>query len=106
MEDVRDAATYILAATSRKSAEDFSGDRTLRQAVERNFEIIGEALSRIGRADPTIASRLSDSKRIIAFRNILIHGYDSIDVEIVWQVIQHNLPTLLAEIQVLLREAE
>ena len=104
LEDIRDAAEYILSATKDSDLSSFTNDRTLRQAIERNFEIIGEALNRIGRADPATFDRLPDRKRIIAFRNILIHSYDNIDVEIVWRVIQSRLPDLLAEVESLLRE--
>jgi len=102
LEDVRDAASYIIEATKGEAFEDFCNDRTLRQAVERNFEIIGEAINRISRADEATASRLPERRRIVAFRNILIHGYDNIDAEVVWQVIQSHLPKLLAETQTLL----
>lgn len=104
LEDIRDAASYILEATKDQTQEALADDRTLRQAVERNFEVIGEALNRIGRSDDSILTRLTDHRRIIAFRNILIHGYDSIDVEIVWQVIRHRLPQLLSEVEALLQE--
>lgn len=105
LDDIRDAATYIASATAGKTVDSLATDRTLRQAIERNFEIIGEAMSRISRCDPATIERLTDHRRIIAFRNILIHGYDSIDVEIVWDVIQYGLPKLLAEVQQLLGES-
>lgn len=104
LEDIRDAAAFILEATAGKTRDALGDDRTLRQAIERNFEVIGEALNRIGRSDESILARLTDHRRIIAFRNILIHGYDSIDIEIVWQVIQHRLPQLLSEVESLLQE--
>ena len=104
LEDIRDAAAYILHATKDKTRATFGQDRTLRQAVERSFEVIGEAMNRIGRSDEAIVARLTDHRRIIAFRNILIHGYDAIDMEIVWQVIQHRLPRLLSEVEALLQE--
>jgi len=105
LEDVRDAAQYILTATQDQSFEAFSADRTLRQAIERNFEIVGEAINRIARTDETVASRLTDRRRIVAFRNILVHGYDNIDLGIVWAVIQNALPRLLGEVEILLEEA-
>lgn len=104
LEDIRDAASYILEATKGQMRDALANDRMLRQAVERNFEVIGEAMNRIGRSDEATLLRLTDHKRIIAFRNILIHGYDSIDDEIVWQVIQNRLPQLLSEVEELLRD--
>jgi len=102
LEDIRDAAAYILDATKRCTLASISADRTLRQAVERNFEIIGEAMNRISRSDEALASRLTGRQQIIAFRNVLIHAYDRIDVSIVWDVIQTKLPKLYAEVETLI----
>lgn len=63
-------------------------------AVERQFEIIGETLRGLKRADPSVASGIPDLARIIAFRNILIHGYASIDDQLVWGVVEADLPVL------------
>ncbi len=104
LEDVRDCTEYIISATRHKDLEAYAADRTLRQATERNFEIVGEALNRISRADPATAERLGDYRQVIAFRNVLIHGYDHIDVEIVWRVIKGRLPNLLCAVEELLRE--
>jgi len=73
----------------------------LRRAVEREFEIIGEAMSRIEKVDPTI--NISSKKQIINMRNRVIHGYDKIDNEIVWGTIVRHLPKLKEEIDQLLR---
>jgi hypothetical protein len=62
-----------------------------RSAVERQFEIIGEALSQLAKADATIASRVPDHRRIVAFRNVLIHGYAALDHTLVWRVVQEHL---------------
>jgi|SRR6516164_3259303 uncharacterized protein with HEPN domain len=104
LEDVRDAAAFILQVTAGKSLEDFESDRLLRQAVERNLEIIGEAVSRLTRVDPDVASRIGECRQIIAFRNILIHGYDIIDQAKVWQVITQDLPELKNQVTELLQE--
>lgn len=104
LEDNRDAATYIISTTRDMDFRRFSSDRTIRQAVGRSFEIIGEALNRINRADPSTFERITDRRRIIAFRNILVHGYDVIAVEIVWEVIRNQLPRVLEEIEFLLRD--
>ncbi len=64
LEDIRDAASFVLEVTEGKTLEDYSEDRLLRQAIERNFEIIGEAVGRLARNDPQTASRLSASPRL------------------------------------------
>jgi uncharacterized protein with HEPN domain len=77
--DIRDAAEFIRAITADKTLEHYRGDRILRQAVERNFEILGEAMLRLTRHDPETANKVDSYQQIIAFRNILIHGYDLVD---------------------------
>jgi len=76
----------------------------LRAATERHFEIIGEALGQLARLDPDVASRISDHRRIIAFRNVLIHGCADIDHRLVWDIVQARLPQLRDEIATLLEE--
>jgi uncharacterized protein with HEPN domain len=75
----------------------------LRAAVERQFEIIGEALRRLLMEDPPTAAGIHEHARIIAFRNILAHGYADIDDRIVWGIVESNLPSLLAEVDSLLK---
>ena len=75
-------------------------DKMLRRAVEREFEIIGEAMSRIEKLDSTI--EISGKRQIISMRNRVIHGYDKIDNEIIWGTIVRHLPTLKLEIDSLL----
>lgn len=104
LEDIRDAATFVLEVIGSKTLEDYSGNRLLRQAIERNFEIIGEAVGRLARNDPKTARRMSEYERIVAFRNVLIHGYDLVDDELVWDTIGNKLPVLLAEVEALLVE--
>src|SRR5262249_30219587 len=106
LDDIRDAAAFIGQITQEKTLETYRADRTLRQAVERNFEIIGEAVSRLARTDPETAARIGDHPQIIAFRNLLIHGYDLIDDAQVWQVIAHDLPRLEQQTLELLRQSQ
>jgi uncharacterized protein with HEPN domain len=73
----------------------------LRRAVEREFEIIGEAMNRIEKIDSTI--NISSKKQIINLRNRVIHGYDKIDNDIIWGTIVRHLPNLKQEIEDLLR---
>ena len=75
----------------------------LRAAVERQFEIIGEAMRRLLTDDPTTAARITEHGRIIAFRNIPAHGYADIDDRIVWGIVESKLPTLLEDVDALLK---
>jgi uncharacterized protein with HEPN domain len=70
--DMQQAARLLSDFTSAKSFDDYTRNPMLRSAVERQFEIIGEALTRLVKLDEALASRLSEYRRIIAFRNILI----------------------------------
>jgi uncharacterized protein with HEPN domain len=101
LEDIRDAASFILMVIQEKTLENYSEDRLLRQAIEGNFEIIGEAVGRLARNDPQTATRLSEHERIIAFRNVLIHGYDLVEDELVWDTIRVKHPVLLSEVEAL-----
>ena len=76
-------------------------NKMLRRAVEREFEIIGEAMSRIEKLDPSLD--IPGKKQIISMRNRVIHSYDKIDNEIIWGTIVRHLPTLKIEISNLLK---
>ena len=78
----------------------YMADKMLRRAVEREFEIIGEAMSRMEKLDSTI--EITSKRQIISMRNRVIHGYDKIDNEIIWGMIIRHLPTLKLEIDNLL----
>jgi uncharacterized protein with HEPN domain len=79
----------------------------LRSAVERQFEIVGEALNRLTRDDPNVAARIPDDvSRIVGFRNVLAHGYDIVDDDAVWSAITVDLPTLAERASSLLAELE
>jgi uncharacterized protein with HEPN domain len=106
LEDIRDAAAFVRQATESKTLDDYRQDRLLRQAVERNFEIIGEAVGRLAKSDPDTAAKIGDYQQIIAFRNVLIHGYDLIDESQVWEVVCSNLPTLEGEVSALLAKID
>ena len=102
--DARAAADVIATITAEKSFADFDRDVILRSAVERQFEIVGEALAQLARLDAAMAAMVPDLREIIAFRNVLIHGYAVIDRARVWRVVEDNLPQLRAALAVLLAE--
>jgi len=102
LEDIRDAPDFIRDVTRDQTLEGYRNDRLLRQAVERNFEIIGEALKRPAERDSRTAARIGDHRQIVAFRNVLIHGYDLVDHALVWSTIESQVPKLLLEVEGLL----
>ena len=105
IEDIRDAATFIVEVTASLTLERFTSERIVRQAVERNFQIIGEAVRRLSKSDPGTAARIGPVARIIAFRNLIVHGYDALDHEVVWSVIESDVPVLARTVTPLLQQA-
>ncbi len=81
--------------------QDFEKDLKTRKAIERNIEIIGEALNRILKVHPQIT--ITDSRKIVDTRNRIIHGYDRITPDILWLIIKRPLPVLRDEINKLLK---
>lgn len=104
LEDIRQAAVLIRQFTTDRTREDYAADALLRSGVERQFEIIGEALNRLTKSDPAVASRIGDWRQIIAFRNVLIHRYDVVEDQVVWDAARHKLPLLHDQVQSLLRQ--
>jgi len=104
--DVIDAGTAIQSFVAGKTPDDYRTDKMFRSAVERQFEIIGEALRRLANLNPELASRISEHERIISFRNVIAHGYDVVDDAAVWQAIREKLPALMWQAKAILDELE
>ena len=85
-----------------KLFDDFYNNLCLRRAIERNIEIIGEAMNRILKTDKNIA--ITNSRKIVDARNYIIHGYDSLSVDILWSMVINHLPKLKNEVTVLLND--
>lgn len=98
LEDIRQAAEFLAQFVQGKTFSDYVKDPMLRSAVQRQFEIIGEALNRLFKTDYDVASEITDANKIIAFRNILIHAYDVVDERVVWDIIETKLTLLLQEV--------
>jgi uncharacterized protein with HEPN domain len=89
-----------IESIKRKCQNDFnnfSNDIILQRAIERDLEIIGEAIRKITEANPNI--QITASKNIIGLRNIISHAYDSVEPEMLWGIIQKNIPVLANEIR-------
>lgn len=97
--DILTAAQDIQQFVGDMSYDDYHASRLVKAAVERKFEIIGEALSRVARMSPDAAATIREFEKIIAFRNLVIHGYDIVSDPIVWDVIQNKVPLLIDDLQ-------
>ena len=102
--DVRDAALAIQGFVAGMDVSAYEANAMAQAAVERKFEIIGEALSQLSRLDAALAARIPELAQIVAFRNQLIHGYATVSVGTVWNVLRNALPPLLAVVEDLLGE--
>jgi len=98
-------AVERVALTAGKTLAVYETDEYLRSAVERQFEIVGEALNQLSRIDPDTAATIADLPRIVAFRNALVHGYASVDNRVVWGVVEGSLASLRAALARLLTQA-
>jgi uncharacterized protein with HEPN domain len=92
--DVLNAVGALRSFTAGRTLADYRTDELLRSAVERKFEIIGEALSVMHKKDPATAAMLPEHRDAISFRNALIHGYSRIDDDVVWGVVTTRLEGL------------
>ena len=102
--DIQEAADLLTKFVQDKIFADYERDAMLRSAVERQFEIIGEALSKLAKLDERYVLSISEHKRIIAFRNILIHGYAQVDDRLVWDVLVTKLPVLWREVTEIMKQ--
>jgi uncharacterized protein with HEPN domain len=102
--DAQAAVDRILEFTRGRSLDDYLAGAMLRSAVERQFEIVGEALSQLAKAEPNIAQRIPDIGEIVGFRNVLIHGYATVDDGTVWRTVKDDLAGLRNRLGELLSE--
>jgi uncharacterized protein with HEPN domain len=103
--DIWQACELLLQFSNGKTLNDYQTDALLRSAIERQFEIVGEALNQAIKLDADVANQVSDSGRIIAFRNRLIHAYSAVSDEVVWGIVEAYLPRLRLEVLRLLEIA-
>jgi len=80
----------------------FQKDLKTRKAIERNIEIIGEAMERILKTNPDFP--LNDARKIVDTRNRIIHGYDSVSSDIIWLIVNKHLPVLEKKVREFLVE--
>lgn len=102
LNDVLAQVRELQLFTDGMTFEQYQVDRKTQAAVERKFEIIGEALNRVRAVDQSALAGIRDCRGIISFRNILAHGYDEIDARLVWGVIENDVSNLKEDIERLL----
>lgn len=103
--DALRAAGFLRQFAAGKTFGEYQDDVLLRSAVERQFEIVGESLSQLAKSNADMAAQVPELPRIVAFRNILIHGYANVDDALVWQVLTDKLPQLESAVRALLAES-
>lgn len=104
--DIKIAVEEINGYFDNKPSDfaEYQKNLMLKRAVERNLEIIGEAISRIIKKDESFIKNISDAKAIIGLRNQVIHAYDRVSDQIIWSVLLNHLPNLKTEIDNLIKQ--
>ncbi len=100
--DMLNCCEFLLEFTKGKSVEDYMNDRAFRSALERELQIIGEAMMQLDSIAPETAELIHEHRNIIGFRNVLVHGYDSLDPATVWNVVETKLVDLREQLSRLL----
>lgn len=97
-----EACRAIQGFVAGQTFADYERNLMLRSAVERQFEIIGEALNHAESEQPDLTTLLPDLRRIVGLRNRIIHGYDSVDDQLLWQTVHVHVPALAQQLEGLL----
>jgi uncharacterized protein with HEPN domain len=100
--DAQQAAERVARFTAGKTFIEYQADEYLRSAVERQLEIVGEAMNQLRRIDSNAATAIPELPHVIAFRNILVHRYANVDDRLVWGVLETDPPSLRATLDRLL----
>jgi uncharacterized protein with HEPN domain len=106
LERINDAALFVLEIVRGRTIDDYRAGRMLRQAIERNFELIGAAAERLREIDPATASMLADFPWVTQFRTSLAEGDGRLGEEEAWRVVREELPGLHAAVRDLLAGAQ
>jgi len=112
----RDVRAYLWDATQElgralqfaqgSDRQRYLDDELLRAAVERKLQNAGEALAQLRKADPALASRVPDLPQVVGFRNVLVHRYEAVDNNRVWNLLNTQVPAMLAALSRLLSECD
>ncbi len=103
--DIYDSAMFLVEFTRNENFARYQKDRPFRRAIERELEIVGEALFQLKKLDPRLAARITESERIIGFRHVIVHGYFNLKQDVVWTILKNKLGLLIQEVGGLLTDA-
>jgi uncharacterized protein with HEPN domain len=101
--DVLEACRAVERFAKGRDFTAYQSDEMLRAAVERKLEVIGEAFTKLEDVEPEVAEGFPDLRKIVGLRNRIIHGYDTVDDEIIWDVVQNKLSALQRQVEESLR---
>ncbi len=104
LHDMREACLLVAQFIEEKSWDDYNRDVALRSSVERQCQVLGEALRQLSRKHPDAAQRIPQQRDIINFRHVLVHGYDKVENEVIWGIAKAKVPELLLDVEKLLNE--
>lgn len=103
LHDMLSSCEFLLEFTTGRTVGDYIDDRAFRSALERELQIIGEALIQLEKVAPAVAAEIPEYENIIGFRHVLVHGYDSLDPATVWNVVETKLEALAKKLKSLLK---
>ncbi len=104
LSDMLDRAQFVREYMADKSLDDLINERPIRSAVERELMVLGEAMYQLHRQFPELAEQIDSWNKIIHFRHVLVHGYDSLNMRVIWETIQGKLDPLIQQLETLLKE--
>ncbi len=102
LSEMLDRATFVSQFMADQSPDVLQTSRLIRSAVERELMVLGEALFQLHRAHLSIAKQIQSWDKIIGFRHVLVHGYDSLNLDIIWDVVHDELPSFIEQVNKLL----
>ena len=102
LKDISDACAAVERFSAGKNFAAYQDDEMLRAAVERKLEIIGEAFTKLESAEPEVTEKFPELRKIVGLRNRIIHGYDTVDEELIWDVVTNKLPALQQQVESIL----
>ena len=106
LRDALRACEAIVGFVQGRTFDEYEQSLLLRSAVERQFEIVGEALRQAEIADASVVTRVSNLRQIVGLRNRLIHGYDVVDQQLIWSIVRDELPPFIVQLMAALVDGD